>query len=399
MKLLEFIGSAVDMLWANRARSILTMIGIIIGTAAVIAIFAIGQSAAAGIQSQLGSFGNPGILVQPDFQVARINRAKLQWNDVLRLRTECESCLKVFPRYGTFFATRSRHKQNTFLLVSATDYISDFRPLAEGRRFDADDVDAARSVCIIEWQTKLELFPDRSPIGEELRVGGHRFTVVGVFSKFNIFNTSPGLSGTFLVYIPYTTYHSLPGSAIRQLQVYPASGFSVEQTTGEVERLLQRQYGPKAKYTSFNFTQAVGTFLSVIQALAVGISAIGGIALFVGGIGVMNIMLVSVTERTREIGIRKAIGANASDIVLQFLTEAAALTLAGGLVGIVIGAVGALFANHFLVARVTGTEAQVAWLPIVVTAVGFSTLIGLFFGTYPAVRASRLSPVEALRHE
>ena len=399
MKLFEFLGSALDMLWANRMRSVLTMVGIIIGTAAVIAIFAIGQTAAAGIQSQLGSFGNPGILLQPDFQVARANRARLQWSDVLRLRAECESCLKVFPRYGAFFTTRAHHKQNTFLLVSATDYISDFRPLAEGRRFTADDVDAARSVCVIEWETKQELFPDRSPIGEELAVGGHRFTVVGVFSKFNIFNSSPGLSGTYLVYIPYTTFHTLPGSAVRQLQIYPVSGYSIEQTTGEVERLLQRQYGPKAKYRSFDFTQAVGTFLTVIQAVAIGISSIGAIALFVGGIGVMNIMLVSVNERTREIGIRKAIGARRSDIVLQFLTEAAALTLLGGLVGIIVGATGALLANHFFVARFTGTEAQVAWPPIVITAVGFSTLIGLFFGTYPAVRASRLSPVEALRHE
>jgi putative ABC transport system permease protein len=399
VKLWEFVSSALDALWANRTRSALTMLGIIIGTSAVIAIFAIGQSAAAGIQSQLGSIGNPGVLIQPDLQVSRTNRARIQWSDVLRLRTECQSCVRVFPRYGTFFTTRSHHKQNTFLLVSATDYVSDFRPLAEGRRFSADDVDGARSVCIIEWETARELFPNRSPIGEELRVGGHRFVVVGVFSKFNIFNSSPGLSGTYLVYIPYTTFHALPGSTVRQLQVFPAPGFSVAQTTDEVEHLLQQRYGPKAKYTSFDFTQVVGVFLSVIQAVAIGISAIGAIALFVGGIGVMNIMLVSVTERTREIGIRKAIGANSSDIIAQFLSEAAMLTLIGGIIGIVIGAVAAVLTNHFLVASFTGTEAHIAWLPILVTAAGFSTLIGLIFGTYPAVRASRLSPVECLRHE
>jgi putative ABC transport system permease protein len=305
----------------------------------------------------------------------------------------------VFPRYATFFTTRSRHKQNTFLMVSATDYVSDFRPLAEGRRFDSDDVDAARSVCIIEWATAQELFPNASAIGQDLRVAGRRYVVVGVFAKFNIFNNSPGLSGTYLLYIPYTTFHSLPGSTVRQLQVYPAPGYSVAQTTDEVERLLQRQYGPKAKYASFDFTQAVGTFLTVIQAVAVGISAIGAIALFVGGIGVMNIMLVSVNERTREIGIRKAIGANRSDIIWQFLTEAAALTLIGGVIGITLGAVAALLANHFVISPFTGTEAHIAWLPIVVTAAGFSTLIGLIFGTYPALRASRLSPVDCLRHE
>jgi putative ABC transport system permease protein len=399
VKLWEFLGAAVETLWANRMRSILTMLGIVIGTAAVIAIFAIGQSAAAGIQSQLATIGNPGIIIYPDFQVARANRARLQWSDVLRLRSECASCSQVFPRFGAIFTTRSGHKQNAFLLVSGTDYVSDFRPLAEGRRFDADDVDSARSVAIIEYDTKRELFGDRSAIGEEIRVGGHRFTVVGVFTKFSVLNNGPGGGSTYVVYIPYTTYHLLPGSTVRNLQVYPAPGASVSTTTAEVYRLLQQRYGTKAKYTAFDFTKQVGSFLTVIQGVALGISAIGGIALVVGGIGVMNIMLVSVNERTREIGIRKAIGAKASDIVMQFLVEAAAITLIGGLIGILIGAGSAIAANSLFVTKLTGTVATIEWLPIIVSAAGFSILIGVIFGTYPAIRASRLSPVDCLRHE
>jgi len=183
------------------------------------------------------------------------------------------------------------------------------------------------------------------------------------------------------------------------MQVYPKPGVTSAQVTDEVESLLQRTHGVRAKYAGIDSSQQESAFLNIIGFVSVAISGIGGIALLVGGIGVMNMMLVSVNERTREIGIRKAIGASKRDILLQFLTEAAAITLLGGVIGTLLGGLAGAGASSLLITQLSGSAGHVAWVPIIAVSLGFSILVGVFFGTYPAVRASRLSPIDCLRHE
>ena len=399
MKIWELLTVAVQALWANRLRSVLTMLGIIIGTASVIAIFGLGQSAASSIGATLGMFGNQGIYILPDQNSGRFREAQFQWHDIAIIRDQCSRCAKVFPYYDSFFTMRRGHKRDAFELSSDTDYIADRLPMAEGRRFTSDDIDAARPVCNILWPAKLKLFGNDPAVGKYVRIAGHRFLVVGVYEDISagIFNTFVGSGDT--ITIPYTTFHKLPGSVIQGIQLYAAPGVAANTVIDEAEGILKRVHGSRTQYQGIDSSQQGSAFLSVIGYVAVGISSIGAIALIVGGIGVMNIMMVSVMERTREIGIRKAIGASRSDILVQFLTEAIAITLIGGAIGTIVGSLAALAGSAFLDKQFAGNVSSINWFPILFTALASSIAIGLFFGTYPAVRASRLSPIDCLRHE
>jgi len=289
------------------------------------------------------------------------------------------------------------HKEAPVRLVSRTDYIKDSLPMDAGRHFDADDVDGARAVCLLTFETAQKVFPQGHALGGEIRVADHRFTVIGIFAPISL-----GLLGAQqgdVVFIPYTTYHHLPDSQFTYIQVYPIPGATSAQTTDEVESILQRSHGTRAKYSGVDSSQQESAFLNIIGFVSLAISMIGGIALLVGGIGVMNMMLVSVNERTREIGIRKAIGASTRDILVQFLIEAAAITLFGGAIGTLLGGLAGAGASTLLITKLSGSAGTVAWLPIISVSLGFSILVGVFFGTYPALRASRLSPIDCLRHE
>ena len=399
MKFGEFFRAAFDTLWANRARSVLTMLGIIIGTAAVISIFALGQSASASIARTFGVFGNQGIFLLPDQSSRRFNAVQISWADYQNVLAGCTRCAKVFPFYDSFYSIRNGHTKDVWELASDTDYVTDTLAMAEGRRFNSDDVDGARPVCNLYWGLKQRLFGSAPAVGKTVRVAGRRFLVVGVYADISagILNSQIGSSDSLT--IPYTTYHRLPNAQIEGLQLYNAPGSTPAQAIDEAEAILKRLHGPGSSFQSFDSTQQISAFLSVISFVAVGVSAIGAIALVVGGIGVMNIMLVSVIERTREIGIRKAIGASRSDILMQFLTEAVAITLIGGAAGTLLGVLAAESASTFLDMQFAGVSAGIDWLPIITLAVGSSLAIGLFFGTYPAVRASKLEPIECLRHE
>ena len=400
MKLWEFFGSALESLWANRTRSILTMIGIVIGTAAVISIFALGQSASSSIGAALGQFGNQGIYIFPDNGAGRrLKTVQLQWQDVAIVRDACTRCLKVFPVYDSYVTIRSNHKNDAYELQSDTDYVTDKLPMAEGRRFTTDDVDAARPVANLFTPAKERLFGDGPAVGKYLRIENRRFLVIGVYAPISAGILSGAAGSDYTITIPYTTYHHLPNSEPLFLQVYQQPGESAAVVIDEVIGILKRAHGPRAAFQGQDLSQQANTFLSIIAYVAVGISAIGFIALVVGGIGVMNIMLVTVIERTREIGIRKAIGASRRDILWQFLAEAIAITLVGGMIGTLIGVSAALATNSFLIGKFAGQIASINWFSILFASVSFSVLIGIFFGTYPAARAAGLSPIECLRHE
>jgi putative ABC transport system permease protein len=400
VKLWEFFGSAFETLWANPMRSILTMIGIIIGTAAVIAIFALGQSAASSIRSSLAQFGNQGLFFTPGGGTRRLRTVQLQWRDFAAVRDGCSRCLSVAPGYDSYVTIRVGHTNDTFDLSSDTDFIPDKFPMAEGRRFNSDDIAGARAVVNLVMPAKQKLFGDEPGVGKYVRVKDRRFEVVGVFAPIS-YGLLGGLNGGSAdsISIPYSTYHHLPGSQILYLQVWAKPGESAGAVIDEVQGILRHLHGPRAVFEAADFTAQVTQFESVITAVAIGISAIGFIALVVGGIGVMNIMLVSVTERTREIGIRKAIGASRRDILWQFLAEAVALTFIGGAIGTIVGVGAALLTNIFVINTLSSEPVSVNWFSILAASVSFSVLVGVFFGVYPAVRAASLSPIECLRHE
>jgi putative ABC transport system permease protein len=399
MKVWEFLLAALDTLWANRARSILTMLGIIIGTSAVISIFALGQSAAAAIGQTLGVFGSQGLIILPDQSSRRFNAVQLTWSDYEAVRDDCQTCAYVMPFYDDFYTIQQGHHKDIYELTSDTDYVTDHLAMAEGRRYDAADIAGARSVCNLFAGAKQKLFGDQDALGRTVRIAGRRFLVIGVYADFSagVFNSVIGSSDSLT--IPYTTYHRLPDTTIVGLNFFKRPDATSAQAIDEVTGILKRLHGPNVKLQSIDLDQQGAAFLSVIAYVAVGISAIGGIALVVGGIGVMNIMLVSVMERTREIGIRKAIGASRTDILVQFLTEAVAITLIGGLVGTFFGIGAAALGSNFLDVQFAGNAAGINWFPIIAAALGSSLAIGIFFGTYPAVRASKLEPIECLRHE
>jgi len=399
VKLFEFFSSAVEALWANRTRSILTMIGIVIGTAAVISIFALGQSASSSIAASLGIFGNQGIFMFPDAGARRLRTVQLDWRDVAAVREACSRCLRVFPVYDRYETIRSGHSNDAYELSSDTDYIVDKLPMSEGRRFNADDVDGARAVANLLQPAKQRLFGDRSAIGKYVRIEDRRYQVVGVYAPISAGILSGAAGSDYTIFIPYTTFHHIGNSQILFLQVFARPGEEPARVIDDVIGILKRLHGPRAAFEGQDFSQQANIFLNVIAYVAVGISAIGFIALVVGGIGVMNIMLVSVVERTREIGIRKAIGASRRDILWQFLTEAIAITLLGGLIGTLIGVSAALATNSFLIGKFAGQTASINWFSILFASVAFSVLVGVFFGTYPATRAASLSPIECLRHE
>lgn len=401
MKLWEFLGSAFETLWANRMRSVLTMIGIIIGTAAVISIFALGQSASSSIGASLAQFGNQGIIVLPSGAGTRgAQTVQLEWRDFVVLRDSCSRCLSIAPAYDSYVAIRSGHTNDTYEFGSDTDFVPDKLPMAEGRRFSSSDVEGARAVANLTMAAKTKLFGDAPGVGKYVRIEDRRYLVVGVYAPISLglLSNLGGGSG-YSIFIPYTAYHHVPGALIEYLQIWPKPGESAASVIDEVEGILTHLHGPRAAFESQDLTQQVNQFQTVIEAVAIGISAIGFIALIVGGIGVMNIMLVSVIERTREIGIRKAIGASRSDILWQFLTEAIAITLIGGVIGTLVGVGAALTVNVLVLSKLSNQAASIDWPSILALSIGFSVLVGIFFGTYPASRAAALSPIECLRHE
>ena len=195
--------------------------------------------------------------------------------------------------------------------------------------------------------------------------------------------------------IPYTTFHQIAPGPIDSLMVYTAPGVQSGDASDAIIAVLRRLHGPRAVYVAQDTNAQIGTFNTVLSVIAVGLSAIGGVSLLVAGIGIMNIMLVSVTERTREIGLRKAIGARRGDVALQFLLEAILLSLIGGGIGMGLGFL-ATVGGYAAIKSVVG-EAPIPWLLIMSIAVGFSMVVGCVFGTYPAIRASRIDPIAALR--
>ena len=401
----ETLKEAVRALQRNKMRTALTMLGVVIGVASVIATFAIGQGAKATVQEQIRSLGSNVIMVfsgpmQGGVRSATSAVQGLTAEDALAIGRECPSVRIASPTTRTqaqiIFEERN---WNTTVQGGDENYLEvrDW-PVADGRAFTVSDVRAAAKVCIIGTTVARELFGDANPVGATIRIKKLPFQVIGILGSKG--STSWGQDQDDIIVAPLTTVQQkLQGSRLRigSILVSATSETLVDQAIDEITALLRQrhrlQIGEPDDFMVRSQAEIASTAASTSQAMTLLLSSIALVSLLVGGIGIMNIMLVSVTERTREIGVRRALGARGTDILVQFLAESALVSLIGGAIGVGLG-----IGVAKLVSRVAQWPTLIAPESILI-AFAFSAVVGLFFGYYPARTAAKLVPMEALRYE
>jgi putative ABC transport system permease protein len=402
MRVINTIKVALRALRRNTMRSILTALGIIIGVGAVIAMVSIGNGAKAQVEAQVASLGENVITVFPGSFTAGGMRggwgsmSTLTVDDSEAIRRETVNVLGVSPEMRDRAQVLANGLNwNTQIMGESPDY-STIRswPIASGAMFTDQDVRSVAKVAVIGKTVADQLFPDGEELGQTIRIRNIPFKIVGILAAkgFNLF----GQDQDDTVVIPYTSHMKRIARRpnINSILVQAASAKTIEKVQQDItDLLMQRRKGREQDFTVRNQVELAQAATATSETMTVLLSAIAGVSLVVGGIGIMNIMLVSVTERTREIGIRLAVGAHGRDVLLQFLIEAVILSSLGGIIGIALG-VG--FSE--LVSLKTGWPILVSPTSVVV-AVAFSAVVGVFFGFYPARKAAQLDPIEALRYE
>jgi putative ABC transport system permease protein len=404
MDLGSFIPIGLQALTRNRMRSALTVLGIVIGVAAVIATLSIGQGARAAVQAQIRLMGSnvlmviPGVVTAGGAHGGMGGNTSLTPDDAVAIRRECTAVDAVAPSVRTFGQlVYGDQNWNTSITGTTADFAQVRQWQVQDGVFVTDsDVRGAAKVCVLGQTVKKQLFGDADALGATIRIKEIPFRVVGVLA-------GKGGSGhddqDDVVMIPLTTaqrkllgithVNSIVASAVSEKQVTAA----VDQITELLRQRHRIKPGDNDDFFIRTQLEIASTLDATSRTMTLLLASIAAVSLLVGGIGIMNIMLVSVTERTREIGIRRAVGAQRRDILLQFLFESAFLSLAGGTLGVALGVAAASLVSTF--AR-WPTMVQPS---AVLLAFGFACAIGLFFGYYPAMRASRLDPVDALRYE
>jgi putative ABC transport system permease protein len=394
MRFAEAFRVALDALRANRLRSILTMLGVIIGVAAVVILVAIGSGAKAEVEKQVEGLGSNLILVVPgSLEIGSAPSAsRLELTDVELLGRAVGDASAVATTVQSGELVRVGDKE-VFTTINGTNetVVNVFdRPIARGRYVSAADVDTRRRVAVLGSSSARKLFGDVDPIGRQITIAGVRFRIIGTFVDVG---STFGVDRNAEIHVPVTSAQRLFGvDRIDALAVKAPTIDSIPAIQKRILDALAEKY-PGDKFSAVTQTQILGTIGQILGLLTLVLAAIAAISLLVGGVGVSNIMLVSVRERTREIGLRKALGARQRDILVQFLIEAVLLTSIGGLIGIALG-VGASLAA----AALSPLPAEISWWSPLL-AFGVSAGVGIFFGVAPARRAGRLDPVVALRTE
>jgi len=395
-RLLAYAREALEAIWRNRGRSTLTVLGMVIGTASVIAVLGIGKAASAGIAGSLTSFGDPGFFVSVDPKQDDPLSAQIQFRDAKTVAEDNSDIFEyVFPNYSRNYEMKANGVVYDGTVQSTSDYINDTLTLREGRRVGPREVEEGEHVCLLSQALERRFVgPAGRALGETVRINGVRFVVIGVYDewKAGIFNN---IGGSDYIEIPYTAFNQLSPGPVDSLNIFAKPGTPLDRVRDAAIASLRHVHGPRAQYDVQDALAFETAFERTIDVVSYGITAIGGVALLVAGVGIMNIMLVSVTERTREIGIRKAIGGSRNDIVVQFLLESVILSLFGGCIGLALGVLAVLL-GYNVISGFLG-PAPIPWALIISVAFGFSTAVGIIFGTYPALRAGRLDPIVALR--
>ena len=427
MKLYDSFRSALQSLVVNKLRSALTMLGVVIGVAAVIAMVSVGNGASQSVQNTILNLGSNLVTVSPSFgsdnglKGAGAQAQNLTLDDMRSIQDQLGSSIaaaEAEQQAGRWQVTVAGQNTNTSVTGVTEDYpvVRDWG-VDSGDFFTTSDLSINAQVAVLGATTATNLFGDIDPVGQTVQLrqafggGGQsgagaqrarilNFRVVGVLG---VKGSTFGLIRDDQILVPLTTAeHVLTGrlNQVSQIVIKATSSDTMELTTSDVNNILLQRHNiddpASADFTVTNQNDTLAALSSVTSTFTLLLGAIGGISLLVGGIGIMNIMLVSVNERTREIGIRKAVGARRGDILNQFLIEAVALTGLGGVIGILLG---------WAITEVVHRIPQAASLPLLITsgtviiAVGVSVAIGVVFGLYPAMRAARLHPIQALRYE
>lgn len=424
MKLAIISKQSYKAIFANKGRSILTILGIVIGIGSVIALIALGNGVKANITKQISTLGTTTLTVTPGAELSQVTSGNSGSNtggssgpkfgggggggagfgdttstltvaDYTSLQDKTKN--PDIKLVAGLVNSSAIYQDTRYLVVASGPSLFQIRErsIQTGRFFNDDDVTNKNKVIDLGYDVSQNLFKDVNPIGQTLKIGNDDYSVVGVIAQTT--ETSIQNPNTN-IYAPYTSVmSSIDTDRFSNISVMANDEGSVDRAKTEIQNTIMKNHNiADLKLADFSVStpadllSTVGNITGILTSLLSGIAAI---SLLVGGIGIMNIMLVSVTERTREIGLRKAVGAKVSDILVQFLIEAVFLTVTGGLIGIALGYAMAEIAGRFIgFAPVVTTSA-------IVLAVGISTLIGLVFGSYPALKAARLNPIDALRYE
>jgi putative ABC transport system permease protein len=404
MKSKTLVKLATQSIQKNKLRAALTMLGIIIGVAAVVVMVAVGYGARTRIRAQINNLGTNMIVITPGAaQQAGVSQGaqafpNLSLKDVDKIRAEAQLVSAVSPVIVSRTAVIGP-SGNWRTLINGVD--TDFQTIrdwqaASGDFFTADDVRSIHKVVLLGNTVAQNLFSGQDPVGSEIQIRNSVYKVVGVLATKG--QTASGSDSDDVVLMPYTTASAtLSGRAfIPQILASTTNEQDIPAAQEEIRTLLRESHkvsDGNDDFTVKNQADLASAAESSTQVMTLLLAAIASISLLVGGIGIMNIMLVSVTERTREIGIRMAIGARGSDVLTQFLVESIVMGILGGVVGLLVGYAGAKILGHF-----TGWETVISPI-IMIIAVGFSGAVGVFFGYYPARKAAALNPIQALRYE
>jgi putative ABC transport system permease protein len=410
MNLLATFRIALNALRVNMLRSTLTMLGIIIGVAAVITMIAVGGGAQARIQDQIKSLGSnlmiilPGSTTSSGVRLGAGANQNLTEDDALAIAREVPEVQVAAPSNRSSAQLIAGGSNWSTQIYGVTPDYFEARdwPLAAGRLFEPTELSGSAKVVVLGQSVANQLFGDMDPIDQVVRIKNVPFTVIGLLERKG--QSMMGQDQDDVAMVPISTARNrLVGNTqgklrrVGTIQVKVREGASMKDAEQNIRDLLRQrqrtQRGQDDQFTIRNLTEILQTREESSRIMTVLLAAVASVSLLVGGIGIMNIMLVSVTERTREIGLRMAVGARAKDILTQFLVEAITLSLIGGFVGIVLGVTGA-----YLVGEFAGWATKLSPESIVL-AVGFSAAIGIFFGFYPARKASKLLPIQALRYE
>ena len=393
MKIYETLKTAIAALNSNKVRSSLTMLGVIIGVAAVILLISIGRGIQNYITDQFEQLGSNLVFVAP----GRVNFGR-DPAEALTRNSLSEKHITLIERHASDYVEKTTPWVSVGLDVQykTKDFYASLNAFNEhgfemfsykiesGRSFNRSEVRAKSKVVIIGPKPTEELFNTENPVGRKVKINDETFEVIGVFKE-------KGQSYDEGVLIPYTTAQSVFDiENFSNITVKVSNAQEIDRAMAQIDRALRRDL-KSDEYSVLSPEDILSSIQNILGILTLGLGAIAGISLLVGGIGIMNIMLVSVTERTREIGLRKAVGATPGDIAGQFLMESTLLSVGGGIMGIIMGWLGSFGARRFL-------RTEVPWWAVLL-AFSFAVLVGIIFGTYPAIKASRKNSIDALRYE